>query len=798
MADIGTIDPNILNKNTDFEQNIIHDLWISLVSREASLLGRKEVLTGKAKFGILGDGKEVPQVAMARVFQKGDWRSGYYRDQTFAMATEICGVEEYFAQLYADSDNDSQSKGRQMNAHFATPSIDDAGNWLNTTETYNSSSDISCTAGQMSRALGIALASKKLKELKEMQSALSHTGTGNEISWCTIGDASTSEGVFWETINAAAVMKVPLLTVVWDDGYGISVPTELQTTKGSISKALEGFLIDKDGNGIRMYTVKGWDYAACVATFEKAAAKMREDHVPALVHVQELTQPQGHSTSGSHERYKSKDRLEWEKAHDCVQLMGEWMIENNIITSDKLDEMKADAKKFAQEGKRAAWDKFINPVNEQKAKLLEIYSGLRGASEAVDEVINSLESYLGPLFHNLMDSARHMRRALILSGLEIPESLIAYIDQAYDTAHDRYHTHLYSESDHAALEVPIVHAEYSDDSKKMNGYEILNTFFDKTLELRPEVIAFGEDVGQIGDVNQGFAGLQEKYGVERVFDAGIREWTIMGQAIGSAQRGIRPIAEIQYLDYLIYGLSPLMDDLCTLRYRSGGIQKAPAIIRTRGHRLEGIWHAGSPLGLMVNALRGMYVCAPRNMVQAAGMYNTLLQSDDPAIVIECLNGYRLKETLPDNLLEFTVPLGVPEIMNQGNDVTIVSYGSTLREAQKAVKMLEAADIAAELIDAQTLLPFDLEGVIVNSLQKTNRIIFVDEDIPGGATAYMMQQVLEVQGGYQYLDSKPITLSAKEHRTPFGSDGDYFTKPHAIDVYEAVYEMMKEVEPNLYL
>ncbi|MDG1101309.1 MAG: thiamine pyrophosphate-dependent enzyme [Saprospiraceae bacterium] len=798
MADISTLDPNILNAVTDFEQNIIHDLWISLVSREASLLGRKEVLTGKAKFGILGDGKEVPQVAMARAFQKGDWRSGYYRDQTFALATEICGVKEYFAQLYADSDNDTQSKGRQMNAHFASPTIDKEGNWLDTTETYNSSSDVSCTAGQMSRALGIALASKKLRNLEDMKSVLTHTGNGNEISWCTIGDASTSEGAFWETINAAAVMQVPLLTVVWDDGYGISVPTELQTAKGSISKALEGFLMDDEGNGIRMYTVKGWDYAACVAIFEKAAAKMRVDHVPALVHVQELTQPQGHSTSGSHERYKSADRLKWEKDHDCIELMSAWMVGNNIISEEKLIEMKFDAKKFAQEEKQAAWDNFINPVNDIKVSLFEIYESLRGASPEVDKVIKGLESYLGPLFHNLTDSARHMRRALILSGLEVPAEITSFIDQSYETAHDRYHTHLYSHSEKAAIEIPVVHAEYSEESKKMNGYEILNTFFDMTLRTRPEVIAFGEDVGQIGDVNQGFAGLQSKYGNERVFDAGIREWTIMGQAIGTAQRGLRPIAEIQYLDYLIYGLSPLMDDLCSLRYRSGGIQQSPAIIRTRGHRLEGIWHAGSPLGLMVNALRGMYVCAPRNMVQAAGMYNTLLQSDDPAIVIECLNGYRLKEVLPDNLLEFTVPLGVPEIMTDGTDITIVSYGSTLREAQKAVDMLEDADISVELIDAQTLLPFDLEGMIVNSLQKTNRILFVDEDIPGGATAYMMQQVLEEQGGYKYLDSKPQTLSAKEHRTPFGSDGDYFTKPHAIDVYEKVYAMMKESQPDIYL
>lgn len=785
-------------RKDDYKDIVIRDLWISMVSREVSLLGRKEVLTGKAKFGILGDGKEVPQVAMAQVFREGDWRSGYYRDQTFAFATNTCEVVDYFAQLYADSDNDTQSKGRQMNAHFATPTIDVHGSHVDTTKQYNSSSDISCTGGQMARALGIALASKKLRELSEMREALNHTGTGDEISWCTIGDASTSEGAFWETMNAACVMKVPLLTVVWDDGYGISVPVELQTVKGSISKALEGFIVDENGNGMYLYTAKGWDYPSLVATMEKAAAKVREEHIPALVHVQELTQPQGHSTSGSHERYKSKERLEWEANHDCIDRMAQWMIDSELITEDELTQMKKDAKKYASSKKRQAWSAFIDPVNESKDQLINIYNALKGTNDRVDQVINDLLTYLDPLFHNLIDSARKMRATLSGSGLSVPEELSDFISSGYDLAHDRYHTHLYSESDHAALEVPIVHPVYSDDSEQMNGYQILNRFFDKTLETRPEVIAFGEDVGQIGDVNQGFAGLQEKYGVARVFDSGIREWTIMGQAIGTSLRGLRPIAEIQYLDYLIYGLSPLMDDLATLRYRSGGIQQAPAIIRTRGHRLEGIWHAGSPLGLMVNALRGMYVCVPRNMVQAAGMYNTLLQSADPAIVVECLNGYRLKETLPDNYADFTVPLGVPEVLTEGEDLTIVSYGSCLREVQKAIDMMSDVDISVEVIDAQTLLPFDLEGVIVNSLAKTNRVLFVDEDVPGGATAYMMQQVLEVQNGYQYLDSAPETLTAHAHRTPFGSDGDYFTKPHAIDIYERVYAIMKEAKPDMYL
>lgn len=792
-----TVDKETLSQEDRYREEVIQDLWTSLVSREVSLLGRREVLTGKAKFGILGDGKEVPQVAMARVFQKGDWRSGYYRDQTFTFATGICSVKEFFAQLYADSDNDPHSKGRQMNAHFATPTVDSEGNWTNTSETINSSSDISCTAGQMGRALGLALASKRLRELDAMQEKLSFTGTGNEVSWCTIGDASTSEGAFWETINAACVMKVPLLTCVWDDGYGISVPIELQTTKGSISKALEGFLMDENGNGMYLYTVKAWDYPNLVATMERAAAKVRDEHVPALVHVLECTQPQGHSTSGSHERYKSTERLEWEKSNDCIDRMAHWMLEEGIIQQERLDAMRAEAKKYAREEKLAAWKAFSDPVEAKKKEMLAIYEGLKGKSEKIDKIISKLQNYINPQFHTVVASARQMQIALKQMGEQPMEVLSDYIREAYGVANERYHTDLYSNDDQGAIHIPAVAAEFSDDSEQLNGYQVLNTFFDRQLEKNPEIVAFGEDVGQIGDVNQGFAGLQEKYGASRVFDAGIREWTIMGQAIGMAMRGIRPIAEIQYLDYIVYGMSPLMDDLATLRYRSGGIQQAPAIIRTRGHRLEGIWHAGSPLGMMINSLRGMYICVPRNMVQAAGMYNTLLQSNDPAIVVECLNGYRLKETLPDNLDTFSVPLGVPEILTQGDDITVVSYGSTLRIVQEAVAQLEDADISVELIDAQTLLPFDMEGVIVDSLKKTNRILFVDEDVPGGATAYMMREVLEVQGGYQYLDSAPSTLTAYAHRPPFGSDGDYFSKPNVEDIYEKIYAMMAEAFPGQY-
>jgi pyruvate/2-oxoglutarate/acetoin dehydrogenase E1 component/TPP-dependent pyruvate/acetoin dehydrogenase alpha subunit len=779
-----------------FRQNVIDDYMICLMSREASLLGRKEVLTGKAKFGILGDGKEVPQVAMARAFRKGDWRSGYYRDQTFMMATGLSSIEDFFFQLYADTDNDPFSGGRQMNSHYATATVDTDGRWLNHAELYNVTADVSCTGGQMARALGIAMASKKYRQL-DIPGKEKFSDHGNEVSFVTIGDSSTSEGVFWETVNAAAVMKVPLVVAVWDDGYGISVPVEMQTVKGSISKALEGFLINKHREGIYIYTVKGWDYAELCTVFEAVANKVREEHIPAIIHVTELTQPQGHSTSGSHERYKSAKRLEWEKEYDCIRKMGEWMVEHGIATESELEEMAVKAKDEVKAARDRAWKVYSDKVKIVWDRLLGFYQVLHDnyKTEAIRHLETEAKSFTNPVYAEIVQNARKLEIQLRrFSDFKLPE-LNDFVSHITRDGKNRYNTHLYSETPLSALNVPVRPAKYSDNSPVLNGYQILNNYFDQIMEHNPAVIAFGEDVGQIGDVNQGFAGMQLKYGKERVFDTGIREWTIVGQAIGGAMRGLRPIAEIQYLDYMAYAFSALSDDLATLRYRSNGIQCAPAIIRTRGHRLEGIWHAGSPMGMILTSMQGIYLCVPRNMVQAAGMYNTLMQSDDPGIVVECLNGYRLKEKLPDNLLEFTVPLGVPEILHSGEDVTLVTYGSCVREAVKAVDMLKGFGISVELIDVQTLMPFDLEGVIVNSLKKTGRIIFMDEDIPGGATAYMMRHVLEVQNGYHYLDSKPVCVTAAAHRTPFGSDGDYFTKPYAEDVFEAVYDMMKECCPD---
>lgn len=778
-----------------FRQNIIEDFRTCLISREASLLGRKEVLTGKAKFGILGDGKEVPQVAMARAFQKGDWRSGYYRDQTFMFAAGLSTVEEFFSQLYADAENDPFSGGRQMNSHYATPTIDENGEWLDHTSKYNVSADISCTAGQMARSLGIAMASKKFRKL-QIPDTEKFSNNGNEVSFVTIGDSSTSEGVFWETVNAASIMKVPLVVAVWDDGYGISVPVEMQTVKGSISKALEGFLIDKNGQGIYIYTVKGWDYPELCAVFEKVTQKVRDEHIPAVIHVTELTQPQGHSTSGSHERYKSAKRLEWEKEYDCIKKMGEWMIKHEIITLETMEEMQQEAREFVKKARDNAWKSYSEKIKVHADQLSTIFNQLDEAykTESIRLLESEFRNMVNPVFSEVVQIARKLEIQLRRFSGAPTNAIIQFIQNALEIGRHRYDTHLYSETPYAAVNVPVIPARYSDNSPTLNGYQILNNYFDQILEQNPKILAFGEDVGQIGDVNQGFAGLQLKYGKERVFDTGIREWTIIGQAIGGAMRGLRPIAEIQYLDYMAYAFSPLSDDLATLRYRSNGIQCAPAIIRSRGHRLEGIWHAGSPMGMILNAMQGIYLCVPRNMVQAAGMYNTLLKSDDPGIVIECLNGYRLKEKLPDNILEFTVPLGVPEILNYGTDVTLVTYGSCVREAIKAVDMLKGFGISVELIDAQTLMPFDMEGIIVASLKKTGRIIFMDEDIPGGATAYMMRHVLEVQNGYRYLDSKPECITAAAHRTPFGSDGDYFTKPYAEDVFDKIYDMMKECRP----
>ncbi|MCB0641568.1 MAG: transketolase [Phaeodactylibacter sp.] len=780
------------------KSSVLEDYRICWVSRETSLLGRKEVLTGKAKFGILGDGKEVPQVALAKAYKKGDWRSGYYRDQTLMFALGICSVEEYFAQLYADAENDPFSKGRQMNAHFATPAVDPQGNWTNHLEQYNTSSDISSTAGQMARGLGLAFASKKYRELTELHDNNTFSNKGNEVCFCTIGDASTSEGIFWETVNAATVLKVPFAVSVWDDGYGISVPIDFQTTKKSISKALAGFQLDESGDGMEIYTAKAWDYAALCRLYEEGVEKVRASHIPALFHIQEVTQPQGHSTSGSHERYKSKERLEWEKEYDCIRQMRKWILAEHIATEAELDDIEKAAKREVREAKDRAWKAYSAPVKKAGQEIQALLQELTTIPELQTKMQafqEELKASINPFYSELVQLAKHIYYQCLPVEHPAKDKLKAWLEQAQATANRRYHTHLYSHSAKAALQVPVVPAQFDADAPLKNGYQILQSFFDKTLAKYPEFMAFGEDLGQIGDVNQGFAGLQKKHGPKRVFDTGIREWSIIGQAIGLSMRGLRPLAEIQYLDYLIYGLEPLTDDLATLRYRSGGIQQAPAIIRTRGHRLEGIWHAGSPLGMILHSLRGIYVIVPRNMTQAAGFYNTMLQSDDPALVIEPLNGYRLKEKLPSNLGEFTVPLGVPEVLQEGKDVTLVTYGSCVRVAQAGMQLLKTYGISVELIDVQTLLPFDLEHQIVESLKKTNRIVFMDEDVPGGATSYMMQEVLEVQKGYRYLDSPPQTLTAKAHRPPYGSDGDYFSKPNPEDVFETIFQLMYEAEPG---
>lgn len=795
---------NLINTFADevkkYIGEVLRDYELCVLSREISLVGRREVLTGKGKFGIFGDGKETAQMAMSRTFKKGDWRAGYYRDQTLMFALGISSPEDFFSQLYSDCENDPFSGGRQMVSHFATPNVDKkTGEWTNHKGIYNMSSDISSTAGQMARSVGLALASKKYREIPELRHSTQFSDNGNEVCFCTIGDASTSEGPFFETINAVAVMRVPLAVFIWDDGYGISVPTELQTAKGSISEALRGFEIDEKGNGIHIYTCKAWDYAAMCEIFEEGVEKTRKTHIPTVFHVQEMTQPQGHSTSGSHERYKSKERLDWEKQYDCNTQMRQWISDAQFATEAELLAIEKRAKVRTREAKNKAWSAYLNPINAEKTRLVEIYTTLAQTySEKSDEIttyLKELSSLREPTLSELMKNARQLY--LILRGtntraeLEAVAVLNEWIVEKKKLAEHKYSTHLYSTSRFAALNVPVVRPIYSVDSPIKNGYEIINTYFDKIFAKYNNLFAFGEDVGHIGDVNQGFMNLQAKYGSERIFDTGIREWTIMGQAIGMAMRGLKTIAEIQYLDYIYYGLTPLVDDLTTLRYRTNGLQQAPCIIRSRGHRLEGIWHSGSPMGVLVNALRGMYVCVPRNFVQAAGMYNTLLMSDDPALIIESLNGYRLKEQLPDNIGEITIPLGVPEIITQGEDVTLVTYGSCVRIAQEAVEILEKKGVSVELIDVQTLLPFDLEHVIVESLKKTNRIIFLDEDVAGGGTAYMMQEVLEKQGGYTFLDARPKTITAKDHRPPYGSDGDYFSKPNAEDIIEAVMEVVNE-------
>ncbi|MCW5906233.1 MAG: transketolase [Chitinophagales bacterium] len=783
----------------DFKNEVLNDYRIACISRETSLLGRKEVLTGKAKFGIFGDGKELAQIALAKAFKHGDWRSGYYRDQTWMLALGELTVEQFFSQLYAnvDAKEEPMSAGRQMNGHYATRLIDENGNWLNQTERYNSSADASPTACQMPRSLGLALASKLYRENNELSNFDIFSNGGNEVSFVSIGDASTSEGLFWETLNAAGVMKVPLAISVWDDGYGISVPKKYQTTKESISEIVKGFQTGADGRGVDIYVCEGWNYPKLVETYKRGIEKVRKTHIPALFHITEVTQPQGHSTSGSHERYKTAERMEWEKEFDCLKKMSEWMVESKIASQDELDEIQKEARQHVLGSKTVAWRKYTLPLKEEINELLELLNDLAneaGDDENLQSSISALQSAIDPVRKDILKTGKKVLRQFRGESYRALNELREWVKDFEEKYQQVYSAHQHSENQNNALKVPVVPARYSSDSKTLNGFEVLNTLFDKLFAKYPNVVAFGEDVGKIGDVNQGFSGIQDKYGEVRIFDTGIREATIMGQGIGLALRGFRPIAEIQYLDYLLYGLEPLVDDLSCLQYRTAGIQKAPLIVRTRGHRLEGIWHTGSPMGMIINSLRGMYVCVPRNMVQAAGMYNTLLQSDEPALVVECLNGYRLKEVLPDNVDSFTVPLGVPEVLKEGEDVTLVTYGSCVRVAEEAIQQLEEVRISVELIDVQTLLPFDIHRTIIESVKKTNRIVFLDEDVPGGATAYMFQKVFEEQGAFRYLDSEPRTITAKEHRAAYGTDGDYFSKPNAEQVFEVIYNMMSETDP----
>jgi pyruvate/2-oxoglutarate/acetoin dehydrogenase E1 component/TPP-dependent pyruvate/acetoin dehydrogenase alpha subunit len=786
----------------EFRQTVLNDYKLACESREASLMGRREVLTGKAKFGIFGDGKEVAQIAMAKVFRNGDFRSGYYRDQTFMLATGNLTLQEWFAGLYAHTDQEAEpmSAGRQMGGHFATRTINPDGTWRDLTKIKNSSSDISPTGSQMPRLLGLALASHMYRNnpLLQADDYKKFSDKGNEVAFGTIGDASTSEGLFWESINAAGVLQVPMLVSVWDDGHGISVPKKYQTTKESISEVLKGFQRDEQGNGYEIFKTKGWDYVHLCETYEKAIAICREKHIPVLVHVEEVTQPQGHSTSGSHERYKSKDRLQWETDFDCIKKMREWMIEGSIATAEALDQVEEDAKKSVREAKSAAWSAFLAPIkNELKEAnaLLDELASQSSNAAFVSKVKSDLNSSMDPIRRDILGAIKKALRVVRHEQLPAKQKVTDWLNEANIANHDRYSSHLYSETNFNALNIKPVNPQYDSEMKQADGREILRDNFDAILSKYPEVCIFGEDSGKIGGVNQGLEGLQKKFGEIRVFDTGIREATIMGQAIGMALRGLRPIAEIQYLDYLLYALQIMSDDLATVQYRTKGSQKAPVLIRTRGHRLEGIWHSGSPMGMIINAVRGVHVCVPRNMVQAAGFYNTLLQSDEPALIVEPLNGYRLKEQMPVNWGEWRTPLGVPEVLNEGSDITIVTYGSMCRIVMEAVKMLAEMDISVEVIDVQTLLPFDIDHTIVESLKKTNRVIFADEDVPGGASAYMMQKVLEEQGGYQYLDSEPRTIAAKDHRPAYGSDGDYFSKPSADDVFDIAYNMMGEVSPQ---
>ena len=781
----------------DFKIEVLNDYKIACVSRECSLLGRREVLTGKAKFGIFGDGKEVPQLAMAKAFREGDFRSGYYRDQTFMMAIGHLTIQQFFAGLYGHTDieHDPMSAGRQMGGHFATHSLDKNGNWNDLTKIKNSSADISPTAGQMPRLLGLAQASKIYRNVDGLEQKTTFSNKGNEVAWGTIGNASTSEGLFFETINAAGVLQVPMVMSVWDDEYGISVHAKHQTTKENISEILKGFQRDENNNGYEIITVNGWDYPNLVSVYKKAAEIAREEHVPVLIHVTELTQPQGHSTSGSHERYKNEERLAWEAEFDCLKQMTKWLIENGFSTEEELDVISSQAKNEVLEGKKAAWNAFVSPLKEEQTQLVSLLREIAKTSQSssyIDQLTNELASIKEPIRKDILSTARKILRKL---GSETEKNTLSkWIKEATAIIQPKFSSHLYSVSENNIHTINEVVPEVDENAAEVDARLILRNNFDALFTKYPEVLVFGEDAGNIGDVNQGLEGMQEKYGELRVADVGIREASIIGQGIGMAMRGLRPIAEIQYLDYLLYGLQIMSDDLATLHYRTAGRQKAPLIIRTRGHRLEGIWHAGSPMGMIINAIRGIHVLVPRNMTKAAGFYNTLLTSDEPALVIECLNGYRLKEKMPLNLGEFKTPIGVVETIKSGKDITVVSYGSTLRLVEQAAKELMEVGIDIEIIDVQSLLPFDINHDILKSISKTNRLLVIDEDVPGGASAYILQQILEVQKGYFQLDSQPKTLTSQEHRPSYGTDGDYFSKPSTEDIYEKIYEMMHEDHP----
>jgi pyruvate/2-oxoglutarate/acetoin dehydrogenase E1 component/TPP-dependent pyruvate/acetoin dehydrogenase alpha subunit len=755
---------------------------------------------GRAKFGIFGDGKELAQLAAARAFRRGDFRSGYYRDQTFVAALGQLSWQEFFAQLYAHTDVDAEpnTAGRSMNGHYATRWLDEQGLWRNQTELFNSVCDISPTAGQIPRSVGLAYASKLYRENPALHGMTNFSRNGNEITFGTIGDASTSQGMFWETMNAAGVLQVPLLMSVWDDGYGISVPVEYQTTKGSISKAMAGFQRDADEKGIEVLTVKGWDYVALLETYQLAARICREEHVPVLVHVQELTQPQGHSTSGSHERYKSKDRLAWEVEHDCNRTFRQWILENGYATNEELETIESEAKQTTKEARAqalAAYQQSMQSDFNEVLDLLQQTARHNSKSAELMAIREELRKSFAPQRREATSAVRKALRVLRNDTGAARQNLRDWLERTNAENAERYSSHLYSQSPESPMLIQGIPAQYSEESPTIDGYQIMQRYFDSLFGRDARVVALGEDVGQIGDVNQGFAGLQEKYGEIRITDTGIRETSIVGQGIGMAMRGLRPIVEIQYFDYVYYALATLTDDLASLHYRTKGGQKAPLIIRTRGHRLEGIWHSGSPLGAMLHSLRGIHILVPRNMTQAAGFYNTLIQGDDPALLIESLNGYRLKEKLPDNLTEFCLPLGVPDVLRPGTDVTVVTYGSMCRIVMEAAQQLAGMGVSVEVMDVQTLLPFDVHHLILESVKKTNRIVFADEDVPGGASAFMMQEVLECQNAYQYLDSAPRTISAKAHRPPYGSDGDYFSKPSVDDVIELVYELMNEAEPD---